>query len=134
VIWRDGNISFAKSWKFRPVFGDFPLATLQGFIPMMGAMMLATIYIPLRRWAGASIGIAMPLMLSSYEFLVGSQQKKLSGNFREVDPSTVPRKVYWIPKRKGVCVQTSSSPTILWLGRAVKASGVDFFLLILRKN
>ena len=34
--------------------------------------MLATIYIPLRRLAGAWIGILMPLMLSSYEFLLSN--------------------------------------------------------------
>ena len=82
VIWMDGNISQRNPW-FRPAFKKlhtgwflviFLWQTLEGFIPMMGAMMLATIYIPLRRWAGASIGIAMPLMLSSYEFLVGSQK------------------------------------------------------------
>lgn len=45
----------------------YDLAPWTGFFPMLGAMMLATIYIPLRRLAGAWIGILMPLMLSSYE-------------------------------------------------------------------
>ena len=132
VIWRDGNISQRKSWKFRPAFQKLPTGVFwwfsfghEGFIPMIGAMMLATIYIPLRRWAGASIGIAMPLMLSSYEFLVGSQQKipETPGSWSLNSPEMKSDQ----KSQRGKAIR-SSSPTILWLGELLSFGGGFSFL------
>ena len=118
VIWMDETFHSEIPWFHGWFLVIFLWQTLEGFIPMIGAMMLATIYIPLRRWAGASIGIAMPLMLSSYEFLVGSQQKI-------PEPGKLNQEV---PEKFIGSQEERRFPTTILQGRAVKLRGWIFFL------